>query len=253
MKKIVWLLVLIGSQASLALAGPNAGGVLVVHSASVAYTTDLPSYNGLSGVACGQDGPAPPFEPECPPYDPYAGQIPCIPTAANPTSPVPDGSAQVWYVLAAFAETGCPRLQAVAFGVEYDESQVTIVASGPAGAEGVITFTPESDWEDGSEWPTSGSAVTESYTTTRTSLLQELYWFAGYAYGPATFATAETYLPQQPTTFADDSIPPQLDTPAGLGVLGFRGVIGWNPVPNPGLPPSPIERTGWGQVKQHYR
>ena len=71
---------------SAATAGPNAGGVLVVHAANVVYTSTATSYMGLSGVSCGQDeGGA---NQDCPFYEPPAGRSPvCRPRRIQAPGP----------------------------------------------------------------------------------------------------------------------------------------------------------------------
>ncbi len=95
---------------TLALAGPNAGGVLLVHSANLVL--GQPSECGL-GVA----------------PDSCGGVVAEIDNAS------PD-SLRVWKVYAAFPPGSSPRLMGLTFGVDYDDSYgdstgVVIRAFGP--------------------------------------------------------------------------------------------------------------------------
>jgi hypothetical protein len=217
---------------SVALAGPNEGGMLVVHAPSLVWTSDVASYAGMSGVACGQDGPASPA-PECPPYDPIGGAIPCDPFAANPTSTMAEGVTQVWYVLAAFWPYTCPRLKALAFRIRYDESKIFVSAgfNGPSDPETALTLPLPSD-QNQNQFPADGSGMTLSFTKVRTSLLQELWWFSGYVYVGATDATFALDIVREENNdvFVDDAVPSHADPIAGVGVLGLGGgAVGYNP------------------------
>jgi hypothetical protein len=211
-----------------AQAGPNDGGVLVVHATSQLYTSDTQSYMGLSGVACGQDGPPAPMQ-ACPPYDPIGGADPCINTAANPTSPVAAGVPHVWYVMAAFPDPGCPRLKAVSFRIDFDPTKMALEAWGTDPETFEITFPSDLDE---APFPAAGSGTGLVLYPTTTSLLQELYWFAGYAYegeSDVTFALREKE--SFDDVFVDDSIPTNMDLIRGFGILGLGGTIGSNPTP----------------------
>ena len=224
-------LLLLAGLPSISEAGPNAGGVLVVHATTIVYTADPSGYAGDSGVACGQDGPAPPGVQQCPPYDPIDGAIPCSPSAANPTSTMPAGVPHVWYVMAAFPENSCPRLKGVSFRVDYERTRMVILAQGPA--SGTFEVTLDSDL-DGQPFPASGSGTGVAFDTVRTSLLQEVYWFAGYAYGCAGGAVFSLRAKdREDHAFVDDSQPPLQDYIAGFGDLGLGGAIGFYPFPLP--------------------
>jgi hypothetical protein len=292
-QRIAWALLIVCLAAPVALAaGPNAGGVLVVHSTSLTYTVDVPSYMGQSTVGCGQDGPALPNVPVCPPYDPVGS---CVVTAANPTSSQPVDVAQVWYVMAAFPPQSCPRLKATGFGIMYDETRVAIVATG---LDDTYAFDVKgASTIDGRPWPAPGSQVGWSIgyplpLGPSTSRLLELYWFAGYAYagaGDAFFQLVQHAVAAN-RNWIDDSVPPKEDPIKGYGKLGFAGSTGTNPVPvqeiygccingvcqvltvdectaaagaqlsglcDPAVPDgdecaTPVEETTWGQVKQKY-
>jgi hypothetical protein len=238
----------------IALAGPNDGGVLVVHATTLEYTADTPSYIGLSGIACGQDGPPFPGPQECENtgYDPIGGADPCDQFAANATSTVAALVPHVWYVLAAFPLDSCPRLKGLAFRIKYDATKVLIVANGVSDPAWSILF-PLVSTEDSSPFPSDRSGISLGFTDSRTSRLQEVWWFAGYSYGEATDATfalmAESSLGGgQNVYFVDDSIPQQLDLIADFGVLGLGGATGHNPRPEV----TPVEKTSWSRIKATY-
>lgn len=256
LKRMAWgaLVVIATTSVASAAAGPNHAGVLVVHATSVAYTSDTANYTGQSGIWCGNDGPEPPNVQQCEPYDPYNGTIPCVPTAANPTSTMPADAAHVWYVMAAFPpdNDSCPRVKAIAFGIKYDESKLVIAATGLCGTSDDVFELPAPSAEDGQPWPASESGMALSFTQVRTSQLMELYWFAGYAYAGATNVTFEiANYPNQAMKFVDDSVPPKEDAivvGVETGVLGFNGTVGLNPAPSP----NPVEEISWGQIKATY-
>ena len=232
--------------ASVALAGPNADGVLVLHDPGIAYTSDA-NYIGLSGVACGQDGPPDqPYSPVCPPYDPSSGPNPCDPRAADPTSHIswPDGAKHVWYVMAAFPEGSCPRLHYVGFRIRYDASKVYVDAAKSRDAyDASVVPAPQrvvSDQDGTTPFPGPDTGVGMAFTSARTSQLQELWWFVGYSYPGAVDATFSVSvlsgLAGDNSNFGDDAIPTNLDPIAGFGRLGLGGAVGENPTPGPPQP-----------------
>lgn len=244
-------LLAVGLIATCSLAGPNAGGVLVVHATSVAYTTEITDYTHQSGVWCGNDGPAPPNQQDCPPYDPYEGTIPCNTAAAVPTMAGAADTPRIWYVMAAFADD-CPRIKALSFGIDYDEEKVVIVnpgGFGPCDPANVFAIDVPSI-EDSEPWPASKAAIGLSFSIPLTSKLAELYWFAAYSYdgSPSTITVYDATQVNEHGLFQDDSVPPVADPIAGYGVLGIAGGVGTNPVPIP----SPVEETTWGQIKSTY-
>ncbi len=220
--------------APMALAGPNAGGVLVVHSTTLAYT-DTDEYIGQSGIACGQDGPEFPGTQECPPYDPIGGATPCNVNAAVATSNNAAEATTVWFVLAAFAEQTCPRLKATAFAFRYDSTEVTVFdygAQDPSDPQLVFELPSPSQY-DQQPFPASGSSMALSFTQLRTSQLQELIWFAGYSYTGSTEPRwqLQGHANALNRFFVDDSVPPVEDAIEGYGYLGFEGTPGFNPSP----------------------
>lgn len=182
----------------LANAGPNAGGVLVVHAnASLTYTSDSTEYCGSSGLtACS------------------------LVVATTPA----DGVARLFHVMAAFPSAAAPALKAVSFGVTYDSTAIVIVAHGTC-----------ADFEvpDG-RWPRPGTGTAQSWSSPVESTLADVYWFAAYSYQSASLDL--TPHPRQGGVFVDDSVPPVSDAIAGYGTLGF-GQPGGLPCPQADAPP----------------
>ncbi len=170
---------------SLASAGPNAGGVLMIHATGIMATDNFCDvYTNL---------------PEC---DEVVTQIPAASSAAN------------WAVLAFFPPAGAPRLSGIAFGVgAYDESQIFVTDFGTCGDVFELST-------DGWPAPNSGTAVT--WNTPQTAYTTLVYWFAGYEYYGSNLTFDLTPHPNQGAFFADDSIPSELDPIAALGSLGFN-------------------------------
>jgi hypothetical protein len=241
----------------IALAGSNAGGVLVLHDPGLAYTSDA-TYAGLSGVGCGQDGPAPPALQECEltGYDPISGPNPCNPGAANPTSVMAPGVRHVWYIMAAFPAESCPRLKTLGFRIRYDASKVVVdpTLNGYDASQVSVTLPVPSDTNPppDNQFPANGSGVSLAFKTARTSQLQELWWFVGYCYSGATDATFAVEVlggtSGNNSFFGDDLIPVVLDPIASFGRLGLGGADGFNP-----LAVNPVEKTSWSRIKAAYR
>jgi len=167
-----------------AVAGPNAGGTLVLHAnTSIAYTPDQSNYCGEAGLtAC----------------DAAVSSV----TGADPV---------VFFAVAAFPSGSSPRLAGLTFGVNYD-SAVTLVAQGACGDFELST----------GDWPSSGAGTAITWNTANTGVLVPAYWFAGYNYyapQPAHFGVGPH--PTQGGNFADDAVPANLDPVSGFGVLGF--------------------------------
>jgi hypothetical protein len=179
------LLVSVQSQA-----GPNIGGVLVLHDAGLAYTGDTHNYCGL-------------------------GSNPS--TCEGVDARIDGTSRQVWKVLAAFAPNVQPRLKGVGFAVQYDDSSIILDDWGPCPGSSQGFEMP------GSGWPAPGRSMMVVFPQTQLERLVEVYWFAGHnAQGtPAQFAVQPSAWCGQ-TGFADDSVPAQIDEFAACGVLGFN-------------------------------
>lgn len=188
MRTGVVLLVGLLSLSGLAVAGPNAGGVLLVHAnASIVYTSDNQGYCGQSGLAaCSLAVTSVPWDPE---------------------------TTTVFYVLAAFPDTAQPRLKAVSWGVQWDDTKLVMVAQGSCA---------DFDVPDGG-WPASGTGIGQNFTETRTDLLAEVYWFAGYGYGTESDTTSFVLTPHplHGGQMADDGMPPFVEEVGDYGVLGL--------------------------------
>lgn len=168
-----------------ALAGPNAGGTLIMHAEpSIAYTCE-----------------------QCD-YCPFVNLETCDAAITS----VSGFQTFVFYALGAFPAGSSPRVVGVTFGIQYSAAFAFVNMGSCADFE---LSTPT--------WPASGSGTALTFDVPRTESLLPLYWFAGYNYyapEPASFALAPH--PTQGGTFADDSIPSVLDVVAGYGSLGFE-------------------------------
>ncbi|MCC7144479.1 MAG: hypothetical protein IT349_20470, partial [Candidatus Eisenbacteria bacterium] len=180
-----------------ASAGPNAGGVLVVHAGDdVVYTTDHSGYCDVPG-------------------SPHA----C--SSLDTNLPADPGRAQVWWVMACFPEESQPRVKAVEFGVQYDQQLLGVVDWGECDGFAFL----------GSDWPASGTGAAIVFAQTRTERVFPFYWFAGYVYGEEGFGFRLGEYPGHGGNFADDSSPGMIDPVAGYGVLGFGDHAGYLPCP----------------------
>jgi hypothetical protein len=266
MKKLLCLLAATCCAASMAFAGPNAGGVLVVHDfGPLVSDTDWPPL------------------PEPAPAD-------C--NGIDVTSPYGElGAPRIWKVYAAFPAGSSPRLQALAWGISF-------VPQGDGYLQVLAGLMPNSavDLEQPQlGWPThSGGWVGMSFpgSGTRTALMNEVYWFAGYAYGGPSGTDVQYFCTTAPSgtaaMFVDDAPTPNFDPIAGYGCLGFGGpghvtcpvapdptgscchpdgscsistragctgawIEGGVCEPNTCGIPFPTEPTSWGQIKNTYR
>jgi hypothetical protein len=185
---------------ALVLAGANAGGTLILHAnPSLVYTNDQ--------VYCGQ-----------------AGLDSC--SAAVTSVPWDPGHTVVFHVLAAFPAESSPRMKGVSFGVDYDATKFRVVAH---------STCADFETPDGG-WPDPGTGVGEMWNDTRTDLLTEAYWFAGYAYSEVNPDSTSFSLIPRPLDggiFVDDAAPRMADSVAAFGRLGF-GARGYIPCPNSG-------------------
>jgi len=181
-----------------ALAGPNAGGVLVVHEAGLEFSADIAVYPTLAPESCGAiDVDAPTGLPE-------------------------EGHGRVWKIYAVFPEGSHPRLKAIAFGATWTAGDCRVLAGGPPDRWWDFEL-PTDDWLTS---PGGGTAI--SLARTATTRIAEVYWIAGYA--TAVTAWALTPHPYQAPIFVDDSVPPREDAIEAFGVLGF-GQAGTAPCP----------------------
>lgn len=237
-------------------AGPNFGGVLIVHDTGLTST--------------GWDQPPPSGDPPatCEETD---NEIPCG-----------LGICRAFRVYAAFPDWSSPRLKALAFGSAVSSSAYVYVLYWGLP-------DPAHDFEiTQGGWPyANGGGVGIAFGTVKTALINEVYWLGGYGYCDGIWSTAPH--PVQESVFADDAVPPQVDPICGFSSIGF-GIPGTThcfgpPVgacclpdgfcevmlavpcadaggtwlgPGTGCDPSPcepvpVESTSWGQVKDRYR
>ncbi len=196
---LLFVLAVLGASAPSVLAGPNAGGTLIVHYPSLAYTSDTTTYCGISPLS----------------------------SCTSAVSRI-DGSSKtavkVWKVYAAFVTGSSPRLAGLTWGVNY--TSVTIGAgSTPAGYYGKCADTEIPD----TGWPAAGTSDGVFWNTPMTTTLVEVYWFAGYASGGSgTFTLGPD--PSLGGNFTDDSVPPNVDPIYAYGTMGF-GIAGNDPCP----------------------
>lgn len=186
-QKLLFAAALVAGFTTSVLAGPNAGGSLVVHTdPSVAYTTDTTNYCGLSGIT------------DC----------------SQVVSEITGNAPSVWWVLAAFDASLSPRVAGITFGLSYDSAQILLLGQGPCADFELAT----------SNWPLPGEGTAVTWNSARTTSLIEVYWFAGYNYygNPQQFCLAAH--PTQGANFADDAVPANLDPIGALGCLGFNMV-----------------------------
>ena len=184
--------------ASIARAGSNAGGTLILHAnRSIAYTSDSKAYAGRSDLA--------------------ACSLAVVTAPANPSIPT------LFYAMAAFPPASSPRLMGITFGIRYDYTRFALLGEGPCGDVEI----------HGRGWPKTGTGTSVAWKKPRTSSLTEVYWFAGYTYTlNDTTQFAVTPHPEQGPEgdFGDDALPSRLDPIAGYGKLGF-GMPGYLPCP----------------------
>jgi len=197
MKKFLLVAAALLLVAGTAFAGPNANGTLILHNTGVEYTSDIENYCGFAPLGL------------------------CDDAVVRDDS----GIKTVWSAYAAFPGGSSPRLKAVTFGVEYD-AYVYLSALGKCGDFEVTT----------SNWPASGEGTGMTFNEAQTTLLVELYWFAGYAYGTDAQHLALIPHPTQGGTFADDSVPAIVDDVLDFGMLGFYqdGYLPCPAAPEPG-------------------
>lgn len=182
MKKALLAITALSCWGSAALAGPNAGGLLIAAlSEGTVYTTDHSGYCGSSTTE------------DC----------------AAAVTTWSGGEPAVLNIIAAFA--GNPRLAGLTFGLNYSAG-VSILEGGSCG---------DFELPDAS-WPASGTGNAVTWSSAQTDDLVECYWFAAYNYygGVEMFCLGPH--PTQGGNFADDDVPSNIDPIAGYGVFGFN-------------------------------
>jgi len=197
MKKFLMAVAALALVGSVAFAGPNAGGTIFVHNASVVANGDM----------CGQ------------------GTAPASCVEANTELDNYDITPWVWKVYAAFKPCTAPRLKAMSLGITYDQYEnggsLIMTGSGPCIGDplnGAAEFPSAG-------WPGSGGGNVLVWQYTQTATVVEAYWFAGYSYPygtPSTFALGPNPDPVLGGVFADDAAPPVQDNIVGYGFLGFN-------------------------------
>ncbi len=167
------------------LAGPHAGGTLVLHADPGVQYSVGEAYCEVELTAC---------------------SLAVVEVPADPNTTT------VFNVLAAFPEAAQVDLRGVQFGISYDAQRLVLVAHGSC-ADFVLP-TPG--------WPASDGGVGMTWDEAQTDRLVDLYWFAGYAYSSSEPTLFElTPHPTQGGAFADGSITAVVDTIAAYGALGF--------------------------------
>jgi hypothetical protein len=206
MKRVLAVLTILCLTPGSATPGPNAGGTLIVHDVHYSYTQ-----------ASGPPEYPPPGDP---PLD-CAGVDNSLPPAQGS-----DQTKRVWKVFAMFPPGSSPRLKALAFGEQIVGGLVYLHTSGSP--------DPVNDFFIGQNgWPSeSGGGVGIVFGEVKTDLISEVFWFGGYGYAGAIWATAPH--PIQQSVFGDDSFPGQTDPIAAFSSIGF-GVPGTTYCPE-GLP-----------------
>jgi hypothetical protein len=212
MKKFLMALVVLAIASAPALAGPNAGGILMAHNTGMAWTSD----------------PLPPTPvPTC------EGANLEVPLSADPA--VTENV--IWKVYAAFPEGSTPRVKTCGWGIGYPSVGGGGIIIEHNDAQNLAVFYITS-----AGWPASGTQVGMSFTDgARTDRVNELWWFSGYGYvgtagEPQIFSVIPNSAPGN-QVFGDDAFPTNEDPITGYGSLGFGttgAVVCPPPIPLPG-------------------
>ena len=203
----------VSAMASAALAGPNAGGVILLHvDDALVYTDDHGSYCSDFGlVECGDAS-----------------------ARTDQTEPT------VVFALAAFPHESTPQVLGLTFGIAFDPNDLEVVDFGHcADREG--NTTPN--------WPGPGEGTALSWDEAQTDRLLKFYWFAVYwtARHPSSLRLQPH--PTQDGMFLGPGPTDPLDPIADYGELGF-GTDGYLPCPDG---PVPTQQATWGGLKNHFR
>jgi hypothetical protein len=129
---------------AVALAGPNAGGVLLVH-----YRPGIE----VPGEAAFVEG----------------GLAACDSAIVE----APPDSTVMWFVCAAFPPGASPVLKGVSFGCEFNADSVAILWSATRPGATEIKY------EESASWPYTGSGTSVVFEDILTSLVNEVYCFSG--------------------------------------------------------------------------
>jgi hypothetical protein len=180
-------------SAGMVFAGPNEGGVLVVHHDPELVLTD----------ACA----AAAFPDSC-------GELNAT-AAAN-------GEPQLWFVLAAFPDNISDRMNTITFGLgDYDPEDLVMGLYGACDAVGTPIEIPGPGWPG----PNTGTAVSWAPGCLG-GQITPIYWLQTYAYVAGTIPLASH--PVQGGTFVSCAAPVAEDSVSEYGVIGF-GIPGQNP------------------------
>ena len=201
--RVTSLLVVLGAlicavQPGGALAGPNAGGTLVVHEV------------GLNSTC-----------------DPWVSSP--VPACAEVDNNLDLDFCPTWKVYAAFPNNSQPRLRSVSWGISWNQAYLYVHATSVGNASEVTT----PDWPA----PGSGITLTYDPVRTAPMNELTCFIFAFYSYVQPMPGEIWSTIPHPsaPTVFTDDSTPPVEDEIAGYGTIGF-GVPGFTPCPQEPTP-----------------
>ncbi len=205
---LVWLVAfgyVLSVSIGAANAGPNSGGVLIVH----ADTTSISS-TGFCGLS---------------PLSACSLAVTQVPLGTAPVTTL--------HAYAAFPPDASPRLKGITFGVEYDSTKFVLLDRGFCGDTELA----------GTGWPGPHTGTSVVWDTAQTAAMTDVYWIRGYAYSYTPGDTTSFRLAGNPEQnggfFADDTTPSVLDPIAAYGELGF-GTSGDLPCPEPGGQENPV-------------
>ncbi|MFN8549652.1 MAG: hypothetical protein U0527_17200, partial [Candidatus Eisenbacteria bacterium] len=191
------------AAAGSALAGPNVGGVLILH-----YNPEVNATCDSNGPFCGQSGLA---------------TCDAAITRYNTSEHV--DHCPTLFVLAAFPTNGHPRVKGATFGLDY-----------PSGSVEISEWASCADFElSQNGWPAPGTGTALTFLQTQQSILVELYQLSAWNVDGNPASLRLIPHPLQGGYFGDDSIPALLDEVTGYGEMGFDqdGLL-----PCPGLLPA---------------
>lgn len=178
--------------ATSAFAGPNAGGVLMLHAnESLVWST--------GADFCGQSQ---------------------LERCSDADVRVDGTGSTILYLLAAFPPAGSPRLAGVTFGLDYNTMEVAVEQWQMCGDFEL----PAEHWP----LPNCGNAIT--WSEAQTKHIVEIGWFSAYTYSADPSPIAVVPHECCGSAFADDAVPANLDAIADYGSVGFN-TDGYLPCP----------------------
>ena len=189
---LLFLVVTLGDTP--AVAGPNQGGILLLHNnTDLSFTAVDPAYCGLSTLT-----------------DCESGEV----RADGP-------GYHILTVFAAFPPETNPRVAGMGLGIDFDSTQVVVEFWGHCSDFELhtLSYEPNGFW---TPWPKPNSGIVMTWEEPRTEHLIEALWMAAYSYykGPGEFRLIDE--PVKASEFADDSIPSELDPVIYHSTLGFN-------------------------------